>query len=286
MLDRVLVPLDDAPGAEAVLPELARYTHRKSMVSLLHVAPAPEGPEGKRSIHHLTRVVQAQSYLDSVRKKFPRVRGRNIVESGDPATRIVQAALQLDVAVIAMASHSASETGLQEPGNVLLDVLRRSWVPVLTVSPNNPVRTGRARRILVPLTESADSTRVLEFAAGLARAVRAELILLHVSPWLSPPETSSGNGASHRDVAPSLHRLVLKMRDRDVQSRFFSAAGDPVWEIRDYARALEVDLIAVGVSSPDGAGSWVAELLRTAETPVLVRRALSASARNPQSTAS
>jgi nucleotide-binding universal stress UspA family protein len=267
MLDRVLVPLENAPGAEAILPILLRFVPRKSWISLLHVAPGAEGPDGKRSLGHLTRVVQAQSYLDGVRKKFPQVRGRIIVESGDPATRIVQAALQVDAGLIALASHTASEIGSEEPGRVLRGVIRRSWVPVLTCSPNVPPRAGRAGRILVPVTDSADSRRILDSACLLAAATRAELVVLHVSPW-------DGRRDDRPDGTPPLERLVRRLQDRGVQARLFTAAGDLVWETLEYARSLEAELIAASAPASEGSEGWIPELIRAAERPVLVRRVL------------
>lgn len=124
-----------------------------------------------------------------------------------------------------------------------------------------------AFRILIPL----DGTRLAESAIGailpLARARRAEIILLHVRRPATDPEICRGY----------LEPQYQEVRALGLEAAFDLRSGKAAEEIVGYARDAGVDLIAMATHGRSGlsrivAGSVTEEVLRHATVPVFVSR--------------
>lgn len=103
-----------------------------------------------------------------------------IVAEGLPATAIGTIAEKEGADFIALGTHGRG--GLQRLviGSVAEAVMREAKTPVLTV--RSTAIPGSIRRILCPVNASDISVIAVDHAAQLARAVDAELTLMHVAP--------------------------------------------------------------------------------------------------------
>ena len=153
LFGRILVPHDfsDAAGhALRVAVGLARQ-HRGRLTILHVVPPYPVAgfPEPVTAVATEERILDStRRHLDELVRRQVRGRGappvRTQVVSGDPYTRIVAAAAQATVVVMA----TQGRTGLSHLliGSVTEKVVRHSPRPVLTLRAPAGRKTARARR--------------------------------------------------------------------------------------------------------------------------------------------
>lgn len=147
MYQTILVPLDGSELAESVLPHvegLARLF--KSAVVLLHVMELPHLvglPKGDiyDSLPQMTpaevndQMGEARHYLDRVVEHMNKegIVARGLVEYGPVVTTIMRVARQLEVDLIAMASHGRGGLTDVYYGSVAGGVLQRIDRPLLIV---------------------------------------------------------------------------------------------------------------------------------------------------------
>jgi nucleotide-binding universal stress UspA family protein len=134
-LERILVPLDGSPLAEAVLErvrELARGP--SSAIVLLRVTEAHVLPGMDPTDAQVRVVREAEDYLASTAQRL-REQGVTQVETsvwyGAPAESIVEAARVRNADLIAMSSHGRSGLGRLILGSVAEAVLRSTDTPIL-----------------------------------------------------------------------------------------------------------------------------------------------------------
>ena len=139
MYQRVLVPLDGSPVAEAILPFIEQIAGPLDMeIMLLRVVPvssfldvvamAKEVQAGEPILKEL----EAQGYLEPLVETL-KAKGVGVgarVRIGDPATEIVAAAQEIGADLIAMTTHGRSGLGRLLFGSVAEAVLRGSPIPV------------------------------------------------------------------------------------------------------------------------------------------------------------
>ena len=138
------------------------------------------------------------------------------------------------------------------------------------------------KRILVPTDFSENALHAIEYASETAKAVGAELVILHVH---IPPV--SMQSAIHSVMAEDVGRETkaakarLKAIANTIQEEYKSlicifdvAVGEPVPEILDYAQEKAVDLIVMGTQGASKManvlfGSNTASIIEKASCPVL-----------------
>src|SRR5690349_9764235 len=126
-------------------------------------------------------------------------------------------------------------------------------------------------KLLAPVDLRFDTETQVEYAVGVARVLKAELSLLHVSTdrWYQPshrlawPSSAWGNRAPDLDI----HRLVLP---------------GPVSEtIARYADHIDADLVLMttrtyGSRTRPWRKSMTAEIMRATRRPVVIRKEIDA----------
>jgi len=145
------------------------------------------------------------------------------------------------------------------------------------------------RKILFATDFSPGSRPALAHAEQLARATRAELLVLHVReefPFVSaegmgyvPAELDALQSAA---VAALLEEQTGELQTRGVACRGLSVLGAPHLRIADVAAEEKVDIIVLGTHGRNGLGrlflgSVAERVARTSAVPVLVVRAPSPS---------
>ena len=151
MAKRILVPLDQSPEAECLVPFVTQAARDgQATVRLLHVAPVPEGwtDEYGRVLSYADQEMQrleaeGLDYLRAVETQFENTSVECVVRLGDPVTEILREAKESGADLIAVSTAGRSAVGRVVLGSVAEQVFRKSKVPVVLM------RAGEA------LTESS-----------------------------------------------------------------------------------------------------------------------------------
>lgn len=119
------------------------------------------------------------------------------------------------------------------------------------------------KRILVPIDGSANSTRALKVASGIAKRYESELIIINVIPiptMIAEAPISSGVELSYYQYAQHDAKQVIDEANKVVQaegitkvkSSIIQAARSVVQEIIDHASSEKVGLIVIGTRGLGG----------------------------------
>lgn len=202
------------------------------------------------------------------------------VRAGHAAEEILRAADDLDVDLVVLGTEGRGGVRRMACGSVAEAVLRRSRRPVMVVrNPGEARGTAGIRRILHPTDFSEGSRPALAMARVLARAERAELVLIHVAPEAVP-----GGGAFFAPpvVEPEREQLA-RLEEQSAAAlpglsvRSHLCQGDAAGEIVLAADDFQCDLIVMGSHGRTGLrrllmGSVAESVCRNAPCPVLIIR--------------
>ncbi len=143
MYKRILVPLDGSKRAERILPHVKAIAQANAAkVVLLQVinpfVPVidPHAFMQERSREELERIIrEAESYLETLRNDFAAasIDAEFLVAQGPVAESIISTAQNMDVDMIAMASHGRSGLSRVFYGSVAAAVLQRIDRPLLLI---------------------------------------------------------------------------------------------------------------------------------------------------------
>ena len=217
---RVLIPLDGSRLAEVVLPAAIAIAQRcGAMITLLHVLEhnAPETVHGQQ---HLSDTRAAEAYLKDVARRYSLdgVRTEQHVHENpehDVARSIAAHAAELQVDLIALATHGSGGLRGFLFGSIAQQALRRTTTPVLLVRPD--VRDGQRanyRKILVPLDGAPQASAALSVAEMLAIAGNAFLHITRVVPTVGTMPSTSGSSAA-ATFSPSAAAALLDIEGQE-----------------------------------------------------------------------
>lgn len=291
-MKRILVPLDGSACAEQVLasvqclaPLLDAGVHLLRVVPDEEIGPIlPEsvvalaGSDGPVTVardrqheHERLRSEQAESYLAAQAGRF-RQHGIAVtleVQSGHPASAIIQAASQPEVALIAMGTHGWGGIQRWTLGSVANKVAHATSVPILLVRSNSQhaLEALRLQQILVPLDGSAAAAIALPVATQLAQRADAALTLLRVvTPTLeifSHPRPGSAQPSYHAmltalcdQAQAGLAATSAMLQGQGVRAAPVVATGHPAETIVDEAQRRHVDLIVMATHGTTGVRRW------------------------------
>jgi nucleotide-binding universal stress UspA family protein len=181
------------------------------------------------------------------------------VAVGKPATEILREAREPGVELIVMSSHGRS--GIQKLffGSTTERVLRETSVPVL-VTPEWRWRftslSDLARhitRVIAPVDLTRESTYQLTVARGIATALSARLMAVHVlEPFFIPYRVRLAlPGAEHTRRTQAEEKLAALVGSIDTPQEIESLVllGEPSEEIVKLAKARDAGLIVIGLHS-------------------------------------
>ena len=294
-IKEILVPLDGSALAESVLPAVARLSKKiGGHVTFMHVIEQnpPEKVHGQR---HLTRIDQAEKYLDSV-ASLPLFEGIpvniHVHETGvrDVSQSISDHSEELGQDVIVMCTHGNS--GLHDllVGSIAQQVISLSATPVMLVNPS----AERARtkpnfeNFLVPLDGDPEHEHALKFATNLARLCSAQIHLTIAVPRFG---TMSGELTAANRFLPGTTRRMMDMIVPDAKEYLVkvqteiakgglevttsTSRGDPARAVTRISRSVKADLIVIATHGKKGArpfweGSVTPKIIRSSKIPVLL----------------
>jgi nucleotide-binding universal stress UspA family protein len=312
----IVVPLDGSELAAQVMPHvrtlaplLDAHVHLLRVVPatppgdseswaqvLISVYGAPESEAARRDHHNDVMEElhqQAQAYLDT-QAQMLRSAGIEVtseVRTGSPAETIVEvAAAHMPGALIAMATHGYSGLRRWALGSVADKVIHATDAPVLLVRGQAQPVVQPPRRILTPLDGSGLSRQALPLASEIARAARAELILLRAvvpmieayigAPVLGRPlvENSETLNALYEYALDELKAEAASLRAEAPRVLTRAIIGYPAEVIIDEAREMDVDLIVMATHGYSGLRRWALgsvadKVLHATTTPLILVRA-------------
>ena len=296
--EKILVPLDGSPLAQAILPYVMLVAKGfRSHVILFHVAETALDHEDPDQKAHADETVErirplAENYLAGVADEF---RGEGIdvetkVAKGRAAAQIVEYAEQEDVRLIAMSTHGRSGLARLVMGSTVDRTLRACARPVLLVRPCDEGASGEAARrfskIIVPLDGSNAAEAALPIAEELAKALGLEIILIQVIGIEIPVAFGAVTPDSWPVPTHLLERLdvvasgyltglanMLKNKGLTVQWDVLRGAAGP--RVVEFAKEAPDSLVAMTTHGHSGFRRWVLgsvadEVMRKGGDPVLV----------------
>jgi nucleotide-binding universal stress UspA family protein len=276
----VLVPLDGSPLAARSLPFAA------------HLATAGGG---RVVLAH----VRASLYSDVHTEYDPAQDVEKLRREGLTATALVYRAPSEDVAdvldlaireagadLVVMSTHGRGGLGRSVFGSVANPLIRRAEVPVVLVPPHCEISWSARRpaQVLVPLDGSPLAEQALHHAAGLARLLDAEILLVRaLSPALHPRYRDDKLILSCADFVEveDAWRYLSDVADGLLSNRHRVTirvlVGSPPVAIADAARTEGIDLIVMTTHGRGGLsrvllGSIADGLLQRTGVPVLLIR--------------
>jgi nucleotide-binding universal stress UspA family protein len=212
---------------------------------------------------------------------------RLLEREGEPVTEILATAGAAASDLIVMGTHG--RTGLQRLllGSVAERVIRRSPIPVLTVPPgmkNAAQESINLQTVLCAVDFSESSPRALEYAASIATAAQARLVLAHALEWSEELDTipqtgTSGLPSSEDDALARLNGLLIDEMHARSAPELMIGYGEPADEVLRLVRECKVDLVVLGARRRNPIdlmvfGSTTQRLIREGACAVLTVRAL------------
>ena len=300
MFEKILVPLDGSPLAQAILPyvmAVAKGFH--SRVILFHVVETDldhEAPEQKAHADATVERIQpmAENYLAGVavhlRKAGIDVETR--VVRGRSAAQIVEQAEQENVGLIAMSTHGRSGLVRWVIGSEVDKILNGCEQPVLLVRPRGEGTGGKAEgrlsKVIVPLDGSHDAEAALPLAEELSKALGLGVILIqvigiettvHFAP-IGPDSWPVPSDILQRlDVVASgyLTGLAKQLKDRGLTVQWEVLRGAAGPGIVEFSKETPDSLVVMTTHGRSGFRRWVMgsvadAVVRHTGEPVLVMR--------------
>lgn len=286
MIRRVVLPIDFSArndGAAHYVEALARYFQAE--VKIVHVLPPPhyEALSLEVSGPVLADVLAGrETYAKKQLSEFlaaelePYNVERVLLE-GDPATRIVEYANQVEADLIVMPTHGYGPFRRFILGSVTAKVVHDARCPVLTgVHMEEAPSFDRIdfKRILVAIDLEEGSERALRWAAGAAKAMGARLIIANVQPTLE------GHTGAYFD--PEWRRFFSESAKERINALLASAGasaevvitfGEPAKQVAEVAAAEKADLVVIGHNHDPGVlgrlRTHAYAIVRTSPCPVV-----------------
>lgn len=296
MFKKILVPLDGSELAERALEPaltLAQQVHGEVIVMSVPVLqhmfvtePAGYGfllPEQSvdQSRHELL------AYLQGVQKRcaHPNVTVHHLIEEGDEATVIVEAAAAHHIDLIVMSTHGRTGFTRWMLGSVTEKVLREAQCPVLVIRNDQPFQ-----RLVITLDGSELAEQAVAPGLEIAHNLGCQATLFRVVPPLdvdphlisSLDKLENGFGDrlredSYNRAQDYLRQVALKFADTYPHPTTEVWGGEPSRTIVDFAEARHINLVVMATHGRTGFQRWVhgsimEKVLRTAPCAMLVVR--------------
>jgi len=182
----------------------------------------------------------------------------------DPVGAVLRVVKELHAGLVVMGTHGRTGLARIRLGSVTESVLRQVSMPALTVGPRikpSP-RLARIRRILCPVNYSELARAAVEYAAGLADKLGAQLVAMHV---LEHPGHQEDRDPVQRlcDWLPTDVRGRCEVKEAILEGR----ASE---QIVSEARRSRADLIVLGAQPR----SFVGTVLFGSTSELVIRNAL------------
>lgn len=282
----ILVPLDGSSLAERAVPYAQTLANATGARILLLRAVDEKGPINSDQGDQVSLEREAESYLAEIVARLGKPSNvETAVFVGDPTTAILDEIRLRDVGLLVMSTHGTSGIGPWIYGRVADQIMRCADVPILLIPAHceQPWSGRKAHRIVVPLDGSEFAREALGPACDLARAVGAEIVLMHV---IVPPTYTYADVTSYVFYDPSddrarachlLEEVARDLREQGFRATLYDAVGFPAATIAEATTKVGASLIAMSTHGRGGLsqqvmGSVATGVVQRATAPILIVR--------------
>lgn len=283
MFERILVPLDGSPTAEAVLPQVrSLFAPKGTEIVLLSVVTIPVSADLTPVLSVVELKDEATRYLRTMEERLRRegLRVRTVLEVGLPAETILDVADEQKSGLIAMSTHGYTGISRWAFGSVSEKVLRGSRTPLLMLRSFAPASNGGhdpvparelpLKRILVPVDVTDLSLGILPYAKTLASLFGADIFLLHVL-------TGRDETEERKKADLQIEKAIRECGKAGLRCEVYYRKGEPALEVLDACRSSGADLIAMSTHGRSTVSRWMLgsvteKVLRTSTVPMLLVR--------------
>lgn len=275
---RILAGTDYSPAAEAAVSAALGVARRTgAAVDLVHaINDRSQAVTGYAVVDDLLvqasqlgrRQERAAGELRRLARRLgPPEPGLHVVE-GDPAAELLALRDEWKVDLVALGARGLRGLRRFLLGSVADQVLRRPGPPLLLV--NRAPRSGEFKRILVGIEDPDRIRPWFEHALGLARDLRAELVLLHVLPPTGYVSDGRRVELDPGRVPEKLERSAARF-DPTQPIEVTVQRGDAAEAIPQAARSTGAELVVLGAERhPDGWPGRVADRVARSGLPALL----------------
>jgi nucleotide-binding universal stress UspA family protein len=274
---QLLCPVDLSESSAQALRYAAAFSsvvHGDLTILYVRAAPLHRRDAGKSSATSL------ETFASNVIGFGPSC--RLLERQGEPVTEILTTAVAVASDVIVMGTHG--RTGVQRLllGSVTERVIRRSPAPVLVVphAIRMPAEDSvRLATVLCAVDFSDASSRAVDYAASIAAASGARLVLAHALEWSEEADADPGSGrsflpSSEDDAMAGLSELLTRGTHVHCDPELIVGYGTPADELRRFVDERDVDLVVLGIRRRNPIdlavfGSTTQRLIRDGACPVL-----------------
>ena len=282
-MKRILCPIDFSDySAHALKYAIKLAVWLDASVHVLHVMP-PMPPSTVSPLSEAARAMTLKSLSHAVDHAWRPdvIIEQELIESAEPAERILERAETLDVDLIITGSHG--RTGLERMllGSVVEALLHRARVPVLIIPRDIPeARLEQAasfRRIVCGIDFSPASITGLAYALAIAEETDAKLTMLNVIEPLADEDYDVAVVRTEAEAAQltKLHALIPEHARDYCTVETAVMEGSASRQLLRTAAAADADLIVLGVHGRTRLGLAVfgsnsKDVVTRAQCPVLV----------------
>ena len=292
LLKHILVATDFCPISITALRHALGIAKRcRSNVSVLHVIDAPFldlTPEGlataldgaERNAENLTKQLESEGLVVGLTVDLA-------ITVGPVWPTIANALAEKSSGLLVLGTHGRSGLGKFVLGSVAESAFREAPCPVLTVGPKaakSKALGEKAKRLLLPTDLSPKSTQALDYGLSLARALGADVTLLHV---LKLGEKANAEVASQVGLVKiRLDEFLNEHPDAATMVSSRVEFGEPARLIVKVAEQSSADLIVMGVRawSADGPPMWRTAYKVLVQAPCPVVKVACSSQSSPERT--
>ena len=271
-IERVLVPVDFSPASRLAVSHGIKFARKlQARLTLLHVVELSAALT--YSFSSESSGIEKENY-ERARRMLPALVApedhddldlRTVVKSGNVQNEVLTTAREQHADIVVMGTHGRGLVGRLLIGSVTLSMLRKSEVPVLTVS--HATRPLTFERILFATDLSEPSQSESHFVVDFARMTNSKLTFLHAveKGRLEDGGTAMGHYVSRQHLDPSVKSEGIET---------VLAEGVPAEAILQTAKEASADMIVItakhkGVLERTLLGSTAERVVREARIPVL-----------------
>jgi nucleotide-binding universal stress UspA family protein len=301
-LSQILVPVDFSECSGLAIRLAGRFAAAfRAEIDLIHVVELPtvvsdeNAGNGVIATQQLLELAEThgRAKLDQLVLDFAReglkIR-RTRIERGRPSDVVVDVAKRDNYDLVAIATHGRTGFSRALLGSVAERIVRHAPCPVLSARAPAPNSVPAPKRVLVPVDYSPFSKSALEYAGFVAKALGAELDVVHV--WDRPSyvsedvsvQDSGGRRLSLADMirANAEHEMVEFLKTSPGEKGVVETglpkhrllSGEPVSTLLTEVEKGSHDLIVVGTQGRTGLkhlllGSVAERLVRLSPVPVV-----------------
>jgi nucleotide-binding universal stress UspA family protein len=270
----ILVPVDSSNQSRFAVREAASIADRfGAQLLLLHVVPKSESGfaqfRGQESLGE--REAYAAAELSQVAARdAPESACEEIVVPGDVGETIRRLVEERDVDLIVMPTSGEGPFRPSLIGSNAAKILHDVTCPVLTGAhaEQAPDACFPYYRVGCLLDLREGSEQVLQDAFDFARAYRADLTVIHITPpFQVDDEPGTGFAVSvQRSARRRLHELMERV---NVEAVCIVETGDLIAKAAELVADKKLDLLVIGRGAGDDFHSDAYDLIRSSHCPVL-----------------